>query len=61
MFVDHNHASMLGTYLGRPSCHSPRYAKRGLVQTKSGLQPVWYLGCECPVPGGIIARLQRRG
>lgn len=55
MFVDHNHASMLGTYLSCPSCHTPRFAKRGLVQTKQGLQPVWYLGCECSRPGGIIS------
>jgi len=53
-YVDHNHASMVGTYLGCPSCHSPRFAKRGLVQTQKGLQPVWYLGCECPKPVGIL-------
>ncbi|KKL54075.1 hypothetical protein LCGC14_2269010 [marine sediment metagenome] len=54
MYIDHNHASMPGTYLGCPSCHTPRFAKRGLVVTKSGLQPTWYLGCDCPVPEGLL-------
>lgn len=61
MYVDHNHASMIGTYLGCPSCHSPRYAKRGLVSTQKALVPVWYLGCECPAPKGIVAGVQRHG
>ena len=51
-YVDHNHASMTGTYLGCPSCHTPRFAKRG-QDGRTG-QEVWYLGCECPPPKGIL-------
>ncbi len=54
-YIDHNHASMIGTYLSCPSCHSPRVAKRGLIQTrKDELQPIWYLGCECAKPAGLL-------
>lgn len=54
MFVDHNHSSMIGTYLGCPGCHSPRFAKRGAVETQNGLVPIWYLSCECPKPKGVL-------
>lgn len=53
-YIDHNHASMIGTYLHCPSCNTPRFAKRGLVETQHGLQPIWYLGCECSKPRGTL-------
>jgi hypothetical protein len=52
MYIDHNHASMIGTYLGCPGCHSPRFAKKS-QDGRTG-QEVWYLGCECPAPSGLI-------
>lgn len=56
-FVDHNHASMLGTYLYCPSCKTPRIAKRGQLPTG---EETWYLGCECPPPKGIFTSFHRR-
>ena len=57
-FVDHNHASMLGTYLGCPSCNTPRFAKKG-QDGRTG-QEVWYLGCECPAPKGLFTMFSIR-
>ena len=55
MYIDHNHASMLGTYLHCPSCNTPRFAKRGAILTQAGeLRPVWYLGCDCPKPSSVL-------
>jgi len=55
MYIDHNHASMLGTYLHCPSCNTPRFAKRGMILTQGGeLRPVWYLGCDCAKPSSIL-------
>jgi len=57
-YVNHNHASMLGTYLSCPACNTPRFAKKG-QDGRTG-QEVWYLGCECPAPSGIVAGFHRK-
>ena len=48
------HFHIPSTYLFCPGCTTPREAKRGLIDTKSGLQPIWYLGCGCAKPKGLI-------
>ncbi|KKM62882.1 hypothetical protein LCGC14_1517230 [marine sediment metagenome] len=48
------HVHMRDTYLSCSNCRTPRFAKRGLVETQNGLVPIWYLGCECPKPKGIL-------
>jgi len=49
------HIHIPTTYLFCPECRSPREAKRGLIQNKSGdLQPMWYLGCRCAKPSGLL-------
>ena len=57
-YIDHNHASMLGTYLHCPSCNTPKVAKQG-QDGRTG-KHIWYLGCGCPTPNSIVILFHRK-
>lgn len=45
---------MRDTYLFCPECLMPREAKRGMLVTKGSMQEIWYLGCGCSKPSGLL-------
>ena len=51
-YKDCNHEVMTGYVLSCPACKHQRIGMKG-INASTG-QTVWFLGCLCPVPDGIV-------
>ena len=42
------------TVLSCPACVIRRREKEGVIIVHGHIQSVWYLGCQCPKPKGVL-------